>query len=334
MSILIQKSGILSTIQDLGRKGFRQFGINPNGAMDSSAVRLINILLGNDEMQAVLEMHFPTPEIVFEEDAFLALGGADFGAKLDDKFVENWRICFAEKGSVLKFKQKVSGNRAYLSVKGSFEIEKWLASSSTNLLAEIGGFRGRNLQTGDRIQFNEKRKMENGKFKNQDSKSFKKLKFPYKISNDLTPRYSSFPTVRVVAGAEFEKLTALSEQSFLKQNFTISKESNRMGFRLNSEPLYLLDEIELVSSAVGFGTIQLLPNGQLIILMADHQTSGGYPRIAHVVSTDLPVLAQLGANDKIGFEMISLSAAEGLTVQFETDLNFLKIGVNSRYAFG
>jgi antagonist of KipI len=325
MSLLVQKSGILSTIQDLGRKGFRQFGINPNGAMDSAAARLINILLGNDETEAVLEMHFPAPEIGFEENAFFALGGADFGAKLDDKFVENWRVCSAEKGSVLKFEQKIFGNRAYLSVKGGFQIKKWLESSSTNLLAEIGGFEGRNLRAGDKIGLNSKFKDQKPKTKNQI------LKFPYKLSNDLIPNYNTFPTVRVVAGAEFERLTALSEQNFLKQNFRVSNESNRMGFRLRGEPLYLLDEIELVSSAVDFGTIQLLPDGQTIILMADHQTSGGYPRIAHVVSTDLPVLAQLGANDKVVFEMISLSEAEDLTVQFEKDLSFLRIGVNYKY---
>ena len=163
MSILVRKSGILSTFQDLGRKGFRRFGINPSGAMDFRAVRLINILLGNDETEAVLEMHFPAPEIVFEEDAFIALGGADFGEKLNDKLVENWRVCFAEKGSILEFGQKTFGSRTYLSVKGGFEIKKWLGSCSTNLLAEIGGFEGRNLQAGDRIEFNEK--TENGKWK-------------------------------------------------------------------------------------------------------------------------------------------------------------------------
>ncbi|HXH69312.1 MAG TPA: biotin-dependent carboxyltransferase family protein, partial [Pyrinomonadaceae bacterium] len=330
MSVLIQKSGLLSTIQDLGRKGFRQFGINPNGVMDSSAIRLINILLGNDETEAVLEMHFPAPEILFETDTIFTLGGANFSAKLDDVPIENWRSFFAQRGSVLKFEQKIFGNRTYLSVKGGFEIKKWLNSSSTNLLAEIGGFEGRNLQIGDRIEFNGKRKMENEKFKNQDSKSIQKLKFPYKISNDLIPRYSSFPTVRIVAGAEFERLTAWSEQSFLKQDFTISNESNRMGFRFCGEPLYLLDEIELVSSAVGFGTIQLLPDGQIIILMADHQTSGGYPRIAHVVSSDLPVVAQLGANDKVGFELISLQEAENLLLEAEKDLNFLRIGCQFR----
>ncbi|MDQ3061242.1 MAG: biotin-dependent carboxyltransferase family protein [Acidobacteriota bacterium] len=327
MSILIQKSGLLSTIQDLGRTGYRRFGINPNGAVDKTAVRLINILLGNNENEAVLEMHFPAPKFLFEEAAVIALGGANFGAKLDDEPIENWRPYFIEKNQSLIFTKKVFGNRAYLSIKGGFNIEKWLGSASTNLTAEIGGFEGRSLQKNDQLVFNSGFKIQNSKFRIQNSK------FLYKISRNLTPRYSSFPTVRVIAGAEYEQMTGLSEQNFLKQDFTISNDSNRMGFRLNGEPLYLIDKIELVSSAVEFGTMQFLPDGQLIILMADHQTSGGYPRIAHVVSTDLPILAQLGANDKVGFEIISLEEAERLLLEFEKDLNFLKIGVNSKYAF-
>ncbi len=313
MNILIQKSGILSTIQDLGRKGFRQLGINPNGAMDFRAVRLINILLGNDETEAVLEMHFPAPEILFETDVIVALGGADFGAKINDNPIENWRPFFIEKNQLLSFTKKTFGSRAYLSVKGGFKIEKWLGSASTNLTAKIGGFNGRNLIKGDKLPF--KQRTAN----NQQ-------RINYKISKSLIPRYSSFPTVRVVAGAEFEELTALSERNFLKQIFNVRSDSDRMGFRFEGEPLYLLDDKELVSSAVNFGTIQLLPDGQMIVLMADHQTSGGYPRIAHVVSTDLPVLAQLGANDKVGFEMISMPEVENLLLEFEKDLNFLRIG--------
>ncbi len=292
--------------------------------MDTQAVRLINILLGNDEAEAVLEMHFPAPKFLFEEDTIIALGGADFGAKLDDESIENWRPYFVEKNQTLIFTKKVFGNRAYLSIKGGFKIEKWLGSASTNLTAEIGGFEGRSLQKNDKLIFNSKFKIQDSKFKIQNSR------FLYKISKNLTPHYSSFPTVRVIVGAEYEQMTALSEQNFLKQNFTVSNDSNRMGFRLNGEPLYLLNKIELVSSAVDFGTMQLLPDGQLISLMADHQTSGGYPRIAHVVSTDLPILAQLGANDKVGFEIISLEEAEGLLLQNEIELNYLRFGVKEK----
>ena len=331
MSILFQKSGLLTTIQDLGRKGFRRFGINPNGAMDLRAARLINILLRNDETEAVLEIHFPAPEILFEKSAFIALGGADFDAKLGVENIENWRIYFAVEGSILKFGRKNSGNRAYLSVGGGFQTEKWLGSCSTNLLAKVGGFQGKSLQAGDRIEFNPERKAQQAKLQAKNADSIKKFKFPYRISNDLISLYSSSPVIRVVAGAEFERLTALSELNFLKQEFTVTRQSNRMGFRLRGEPLYLLSEKELISTAVNFGTVQLLPDGQMIILMADSQTTGGYPRIAHVVSLDLPVLAQLGANDKVGFEMISPAEAENLIIRFEEDLNFLKIGVNSKY---
>ena len=320
MSILIEKSGILSTIQDLGRTGFRRFGINPNGAMDKTAVRLINVLIDNNENAAVLEMHFPAPVLRFEKAAIVALGGADFSATLGGEAIENWRPIFVGKNQILKFTNKIFGNRVYLSIKGGFKINEWLGSASTNLVAGIGGFEGRSLRKDDRLFFKSKFKIQNSKF-------------PYKISKDLIPRYSPFPTARVVAGAEFGKLTAAGREKFISRNFTISFNSNRMGFRLNGEKLTLAKKFELVSSAVAFGTIQLLPDGQMIILMADHQTSGGYPRIAHVVSTDLPVLAQLGATDKVNFQLISLEAAEQLTLEFEKNLNLLRISVNSKYAF-
>jgi antagonist of KipI len=314
MGVFFQTSGLLTTIQDLGRLRFRRFGINPNGAMDKTAVRLINILVGNDENEAVLETHFPAPEILFEENALIALGGADFGAKTGDKCLENWRTYFIEKGSLLKFEKKKFGNRIYLAVKGGFNVEKWLGSASTNLTANIGGFHGRALQKGDRIKF----KIQNSKFKIQNSKS--------KISNQLIPFYSRFPTVRVTAGAEFQLLTAFGEQKFLSETFTISKNSDRMGFRLDGEPLYLLNSKEMLSSAVNFGTIQLLPDGQMIVLMADHQTTGGYPRIAHVVEQDLPLLAQLGTNDKIAFHLIPVEEAENLILEFERYLCFFRAG--------
>jgi len=319
MSILFQKAGLLSTVQDLGRMGFRRLGINSNGAMDARAARLINVLLGNDETEAILEMHFPAPRILFEEAAIISLGGADFGAKINDESIENWRPYFVDKNQTLNFTKKFAGNRAYLSTKNGFAIEKWLGSASTNLVAETGGFRGRSLQKGDRLSFNSKFKIQNSKF-------------PYKISKSLIPRYSSFPTIRVVAGAEHTKLTEESKEIFESAIYAVGLSSNRMGFRLSGEKLNLNRKFEMVSAAVAFGTIQLLPDGQMIILMADHQTSGGYPRIAHVASVDLPILAQLGANDKVNFQLISLPEAEDLMLEFERDLNLLRIGVNSKYA--
>lgn len=143
----------------------------------------------------------------------------------------------------------------------------------------------------------------------------------------MIPFYSRFPTVRVTAGAEFEWLKTLSRELFLKEYFVISQNSDRMGFRLQGEPIRLSKKKEILSSAVNFGTIQLLPDGQMIILMADHQTSGGYPRVANVISTDLPLLAQLGAGDKVAFHLVLIEEAENLLMEFEKNLNLLKIAV-------
>lgn len=319
MSILVEKTGVLSTIQDTGRTKFRALGINPNGAMDRAAARLINILLGNNETAAVLETHFRAPTLRFEMPAIITLGGADFAATLDGETVERWRPIRVGKNQTLEFPKKILGNRAYLAVAGGFAVERWLGSASTNLTAKIGGFGGRQLEKGDSLSFNRQLADER--------------RLNYKISRRLIPGYSSSPIVRVTAGAEFERLTALSEMNFLKNDFRVSPDSNRMGFRLSGAPLYLLDDIELVSSAVDFGTIQLTPDGQMVVLMADHQTTGGYPRIAHVVAKDLPILAQLGANDRVNFRLISHAEAEDLTVESERDLNLLRIGVNFKNAF-
>ena len=310
MSLLVKRPGILSTGQDLGRTGSRALGINVNGAMDRNAVRLINTLLGNDEGEAVIEMHFPAAELVFESDCSFALGGADLGARLNDEDISLWTTISGRKGDTLSFVEKRIGSRCYLSVAGGFDIEPWLGSKSTNLVANIGGFEGRCLRTGDRVPFNAPQ-----------------TRSPRKLGPTMTSRYSRFPTVRFVASGEFDSLTAISERDLLSEAFTITNDSNRMGFRLSGKPLFLLDQREMISSGVAFGTIQLLPSGQLIVLMADHQTSGGYPRLGNVISADLPLLGQLGPSDGVGFHLISIDEAERLASQFEKDLCTLRLGV-------
>ena len=318
MSLLFVQNGLLATLQDLGRTGYRQSGINPNGAMDGRAVRLLNALLGNAENEGVLEMHFPPPQILFETEAQIALGGADFSAQINQKPSENWRPIQVFRDSLLTFGEKRAGARFYLSVRGGFQIAKWLGSVSTNLTAKIGGFEGRALQKGDRLFFNEE-------FSAAKFDSRKRI-LNYRISRQLIPNYLSSPKIRVIAGREWANLTTASQNGFLHQPFAIRPDSDRMGFRLKGNPLNLRENFELVSAAVGFGTIQLLPDGELIILAADHQTTGGYPRIAHVASADLSVLAQLNAGDEIGFGLISAAEAEDLIWQFEKQLNKLKIG--------
>ncbi|HEX8197642.1 MAG TPA: biotin-dependent carboxyltransferase family protein [Pyrinomonadaceae bacterium] len=314
MSVHFQSKGILTTVQDLGRVRFGRFGINPSGAMDRTAARLINVLLGNDENEAVLEIHFPAPILQFEEPATIALGGADFAAHLNEKPIENWRPVRLEKGSILEFRQRNFGARIYLSVRGGFQIPEWLGSRSTNLSAKIGGFDGRDFQKNDRLFFKQRAT-------NDEQRT------NYRISTSVLPFYSRFPTVRVIASAEWENLSEESQEKFLSNSFSIRRESDRMGFRLAGENLNLTEKIELLSSAVNFGTIQLLPDGQLIILMADHQTTGGYPRLGSAAAVDLPLLAQLNPGDTVNFYLISINEAENLLVQQEIELNYLRTAI-------
>jgi antagonist of KipI len=278
--------------------------------MDRTAARIVNTLLGNDENEAVLELHFPAAEIEIDAETSLAIGGADLSATLNDTPLRNWTSFPAKHGDVLKFTKPNIGTRGYLAVAGGFAIAQWLGSRSTNLIAEAGGFNGQKLQAGDRIELREPRIVQ-----------------PHTVGPSMIPKYSRFPTVRVVPSGEFDLLTAISERAFLNEGFTIAKDSNRMGYRLSGPPLHLLHKKEMVSAAVTFGTIQLLPDGQLIVLMADHQTAGGYPRIANVSSADLPLLAQLGPNDGISFHRVSVEEAEQAAAEFQRDLCRLRTGV-------
>ena len=265
---------------------------------------------GWEGSEAVLELHFPAGEFVFQSAVSFALGGADFAASLNSGEIRNWSVASANKGDVLKFSERRIGNRAYLAVAGGFRIDEWLGSKSTNLVASAGGFQGRKLAAGDRIEFVERRKVS-----------------PKTVGPSIVPRYSRFPTVRIIAGAEFDLLTAISERRLLNSAFTVTNESNRMGYRLSGDPLHLLDAKEMVSAAVSFGTIQLLPDGQLIVLMADHQTSGGYPRIGNVIEADLPLLAQLGPGDGVSFHLVTIEEAERELLEFARELNILRVGV-------
>lgn len=280
------------------------------------------MLVGNDDNADVLEMHFPAPQILFESDAVAAICGGDFKASLNEKSVENWRCFSAATGGILKFNGKLSGNRAYLAVRGGFGADDWLGSGSTNLAAEIGGLAGRKLAAGDRLGF--------------QTAAVGTGHPAGRISNDLIPYYRPFPTVRVIKGGEFDQLDEPGRELLCDQDFTISQNSNRMGFRLIGEPISLKQPSSLISSPVSFGTIQLLPDGQLIVLMADHQTAGGYLRIAHVISRDLPLIAQLGAADKVAFHMIEHEEAEKLSIEFELELAFLRVAtvLPAKYAKG
>jgi len=314
--IVVTRSGILATVQDLGRRGYARLGINPGGAMDTAAARIANALCGNALSDAVLEMHFPAPRLRFEADTAFAICGADFGAEIDGTAVDPWRLGQARAGSELAFNCRRSGARAYLAVSGGFEADEWLGSRSTNLAVGIGGFDGRTIRAGDRLKI---RSNFSGNCPNLIA------------SRRLIPFYSKFPTVRVIRGPEFGLLSDDAKHAFRISNFELTHRSNRMGFRLAGPELRTSKPFEMISSAATFGTVQLMPDGQLTVLMADHQTTGGYPRIATIVPTDLPLVAQIQFGGKIGFHQIAVEDAEALYFKFERDLKLLATACRFRF---
>ena len=318
MAFSIIKPGVLDTIQDMGRNGVGNWGINPGGAMDSYAAQVGNLLVGNDVHEAVLEIHFPGPQILFEQNTLIAITGGDFSPMINDEFIPRWQPVVVRKNTVLHFPALVQGGRCYLSVHGGYCMKKWLNSYSTNLKAGAGGWGGMPLKKGAELPFNENTIYFAGLLK--EGHNFEVL--PWRVNTDKIYQYPH--EIGFIPGHEWDALTASSRQAFLENNFLIHPSSDRMGYQLNGSPLMLQRPLELVSTAVSFGTVQLLPNGQLIVLMADHQTTGGYPRIAHVATAHLPKLAQLRPSDAIQFKLTDMETAEQWLINRQKELHILQ----------
>jgi antagonist of KipI len=300
MSVVVIRQGILDTIQDAGRYGYQHLGVNPDGCMDLTAASIANILVGNQRNEPLIELHFPASSFQFNEDCLIALSGADFQATVDDKPILINTAVYLNKGSILKFTHLNKGCRCYLSVHGGWEIESWANSYSTNLKASIGGYEGRALKKNDEL------KIKTGRFQIKAGAS----KIPLAINADVTSFYLPAPVIRCVPGSEFDWLCDEGKTLLSSCLFQISLQSDRMGYRLQGNNLLQKNTTQLLSSAVTRGTVQLLPSGQLIILMADHQTTGGYPKIAHVISSDFGSLAQMRPNEKVRFQIITHKEAE------------------------
>ncbi|MFZ1676747.1 MAG: biotin-dependent carboxyltransferase family protein [Saprospiraceae bacterium] len=299
MSLKIIKAGIFDSIQDLGRFGYRQFGINPTGSMDCLASSKANLIVNNDMHEAVIELHFPASILQFEQSVHIAITGADFSARIDGEKIPQDEQVFIRKNSILTFEHPVIGARAYLAIKGGLDIPQWLQSWSTNMKAACGGWQGRRLMKGDSISFR---------------KAYVSGSSPSSLGamiKSSLPK-SNVNKVLVLQGHEWNWLSHETQDLFLSSGFTISNHSDRMGYRLSGPPLHHAVQEELVSSPVCFGTIQLLPDGQLMLLMADHQTTGGYPRIAYVISAHASFVAQKRPGDSLHFELTDIAVAENL----------------------
>ncbi|MCC9166020.1 biotin-dependent carboxyltransferase family protein [Pontibacter harenae] len=326
MGLKILKPGLLTTIQDTGRYGFQKDGVIVSGAMDRVALRLANLLTGNQEDEAALEITLKGPEIFFQEDQLISITGADLSPTIDNKKLKLWRPIFVKKGSVLKFGTPKLGCRTYLAVCGGFQLQKALGSYSTYLRAGIGGMHGKALQEGDNIpckgiNVTASSVLDELNLK-QTADNF--VQASWAPDPAYLPSYEKDPVIRAVKGPEYELFTATSKSNIWNNIFQVTQQSDRMGYSLAGLALALEEAKELVSSAVTFGTVQVPPQGQPIILMADHQTTGGYPRIAQVITADLPKLAQVVPGRGIRFTEVSIDEAQQLYLEQEHQLLQLK----------
>mgnify|MGYP001219006763 CR=1 FL=1 len=301
MSVFVRRPGLFTTVQDLGRWGYQRFGMPVAGAMDVFSYRLGNCLVGNIPPLASLEITLTGPELDFQDRCVCAITGADFEVHVDGVEIALNRRFVVRSGQHMWFGRLRSGARAYLAISGGFDVPLVLGSRSTHVASGIGGVDGRALRAGDLLKLG---------------------RVPDSV---LPPVMSATPRVklpkggskvRVLTGPHSQIFDSVSTKGFVQSRYRITGESDRMGYRLAGDPIPPSDSANVISTAVPVGSVQVPSDGLPIVLMADHQTTGGYPRIATVISADLPVLGQLKVSDWIEFEVCERSEAiEGLVAQ-------------------
>ena len=313
MSIHIQviKPGVQSQLQDLGRFGFQDLGVPVCGVMDEWSHRLANLLAGNALDEATLEIVLMGPSLVFEEATQISITGADLSPRLNGEPVPMHQRIEVPAGGQLDFGRRVSGLRTYLAVRGGFAVEPVMGSRSTYVRGGFGGFEGRALRKGDVLPIADAAAAPPVPLLN--------ISNPLP-SNDLT----AVTPVRVIAGEHWSCFSKETQDLFEAATYKINPHSDRMGYRLDGPALQRLEAVELISEAMSFGTIQVPSDGLPIVLMAERHSAGGYPKIAHVISVDLPLLAQLAPQQQLRFELVGLEAAQTLYLQREKAIAALR----------
>ena len=286
--------GLLTTVQDFGRVGVMKNGFTQNGAMDRYSMTVANRLCGNCDSAPVLEMTVLGVTARFTQDTVVCVSGADFGTKINDKPIKRNKAYKINKGDILSMGAAKSGMRAYLAVAGGIVGEYVFGSASTNLKFAFGGHFGKKLQSGDVLSIG------TGAFPLGE---IDKWEIP-------ESEYSKDAQLRVVLGPQNEMFTDEDIRLFLSQEYEVTAQSDRMGIRLSGEPLKSKNGMDIISDGIVFGSVQVPNSGEPIILMADHQTTGGYAKIATVISVDLPRASQLSAGNTVRFKSVTVEEAE------------------------
>lgn len=300
--------------------------------MDRTALRLANLLIGNDEGAAGLEATLIGPALEFDVPTLVAVGGGDLSAAIGGVPLGRWRPTLVPPGATLRFGRPESGCRAYIAIAGGIDVPPVFESRSTYLRGGFGGLAGHALRDGDTLHFGDTSMLSRRIARSLERDDNAVAIAQWSAGMTLRPRYTPEPTVRLVAGAHAESLDAASRTALFAGRFRVSAASDRMGYRIEGQPLKLRERLEILSEGVTFGTLQLPPGGAPIILMADGQTTGGYPRIGEVASVDLPLVAQLKPGDHLRFAPISLDDAQRMYLERAQELEQLKVGLSFRFS--
>ncbi len=306
MSIKVITPGMLSTIQDGGRKGFAAMGFNASGVMDVRSYHIANALVGNFTDEAVIEMTYLGGSFKFLESNYIAITGADMSPKLDGVPVEMYTTVFVKQDETLTFSVAESGMRAYIAVRGGIDVPVIMGSRSTNLKCKLGGLDGRPLKAGDIVPCRDVY----DEFHKHLIHSAPKEDFG---GDEIT--------VRVLLGPQDDYFTDHGIKTFLNSTYTVTNESDRMGCKLSGEKIEYKNTVDIISDGIVFGSIQIPRTGNPIIMLADRQTTGGYAKIATVISVDLPLLAQARPGTKVHFELIDRQKAERFLKQEQKEFH-------------
>lgn len=285
-SVSVIKPGMLTTVQDAGRWGFQSRGVPVAGPMDPVSHRLANALVGNSRDAALLEVTLVGPELEFEDERLVAVAGADFDLSLDGRLVPSHAPFTVAAGSHLRFGARRLGARAYLAVSGGITVAPTLGSRSTHLVSVMGGVGGRALAAGDRVPLGDPARPQGMALAPQDAVVA------------LPDRHA---TVRVLSGPQVEYFAPGALDVLQSAPYVVLQSSDRMGFRLEGPRLTHTRGADIISDATPLGVLQVPASGQPILLMADRQTTGGYPKIATVIAADMTIAGQLGPADTIAF---------------------------------
>jgi antagonist of KipI len=323
MEMIVTRAGFLTSVQDLGRTGFRQFGVSTSGALDSFALRVANLLVENDEGAAGLEITIGGVQLRFDDERIVAWCGGEFDVQIGSRALPAGHVAHLQAGDELKFGRAQIGCRCWLAISGGIDVPVVLGSRSTDLRANFGGLEGRALRDGDRLSLGEFRQSETAAVSGISS---------WAAPHDWASPASRHPSLRFFRGVDWNRFNDVTIQRFTQHEFTDSPDSDRMGVRFDGSELKREVETDLISEAVAPGTIQVPPSGKPILLLGDCQTIGGYPKIAHVITVDLGIAAQLRAGDSVRFFEVSLQDAHRLLLERQRDLERFRIGLSLQRA--